>query len=84
MKYEDKIDIYDDMGKNIVEDIPIESLNPLLNPYMLKIIDYFKRTTFINLKRLQETLAKGNLGHSMTQEKDIQMPWYHREWRNLQ
>ncbi|MHA1145339.1 MAG: coenzyme-B sulfoethylthiotransferase subunit beta [Candidatus Helarchaeota archaeon] len=80
MKYEDKIDIYDDMGKCITEDVSIESLNPLLNPYMIKIIDYFKRTTFIDLKRLEETLRTGNVGHSVAQEKDVFMPWHARDW----
>ena len=69
------------MGKNLVEDLPIETLSPLLNPYMLKILDFFKRTAFINLKKLEYILQTGEIGYTSTMRQDeIQMPHYSRSW----
>lgn len=84
MKYEDKIDIYDDLGKCLAEDVAIEALNPLVNPYMLKVIDYFKRTAFIDLKKLEEIIKNGHIGHSTPRKTDVSMPWYGRDWDLLE
>ena len=85
MKYEDKVDVFDDLGNNLVEDLPIETLSPLINPYMLRILDFFKRTAFINLKKLEFILQKGQIGYTSSMKQDeIQMPYYTRPWEILE
>ncbi|MHA1270147.1 MAG: coenzyme-B sulfoethylthiotransferase subunit beta [Candidatus Helarchaeota archaeon] len=85
MKFEDKVDIYDDMGHNLIEDLPIESLSPMINPYMLKILNFFKRTAFINLRKLEFMLQKGEIGYTSSMKQDeMQMPYYTRPWEIME
>ncbi|MHA1277765.1 MAG: coenzyme-B sulfoethylthiotransferase subunit beta [Candidatus Helarchaeota archaeon] len=85
MKYEDKIDIYDDKGKCLAEDLPIETLSPLNNPYMIKILDTFKSTAFINLRKIEYMLQQGAFGYtSASRQDEVSMPWYSRDWEILE
>ena len=36
-KYEDVIDLYDDYGKRIAKDVPLEAISPLRNKAIQKI-----------------------------------------------
>ncbi|MHA1299811.1 MAG: coenzyme-B sulfoethylthiotransferase subunit beta [Candidatus Helarchaeota archaeon] len=81
MKYEDKIDIYDDEGNCLAEDLPIEALSPLNNSYMLEILDFVKSTAFIDLKKLETIIHSGKVGYTSEENAtEIQMPWYSRDW----
>jgi methyl-coenzyme M reductase beta subunit len=81
MKFDDKIDIYDDEGNCLAEDLPIESLSPLNNPYMIKVLNYVKGTAFINLKKLEALIRSGQVGYgSEENQTEIQMPWHSRDW----
>jgi len=81
VKFEDKIDIFDDLGNCLAEDIPIEALSPLNNPYIIKVLNFFKATAFINLKKIETMLQQGIFGHSSaTRSDEVQMPWHCRDW----
>ncbi len=85
MKYDDKVDIFDDMGQLITEDLPVETLSPLINPFMLKILDFFKRTAFINLRKLEFMLQNGAIGYTSSIKQDeIQMQCYSRPWEIME
>jgi methyl-coenzyme M reductase beta subunit len=85
MKYDDKIDIFDDLGNNLIEDLPIETISPLINPFMLRILDFFKRTAFVNLRKLEFMLQKGTIGYTSSMKQDeIQMPCYTRPWEIME
>ncbi|NVM28544.1 MAG: methyl-coenzyme M reductase subunit beta [Candidatus Helarchaeota archaeon] len=81
MKFEDKIDIYNDLGKCLAEDLPIETLSPLNNPYMNRVLTFLKSTAFVNLKKIERMLRQGKVGYSSTSRQDeINMPWHARDW----
>ncbi len=81
MKFEDKIDIYDDESNCLAEDLPIESLSPLHNSYMIKVLNYIKSTAFIDLKKLEAIIHSGQVGYTSEEnQNEIQMPWYSRDW----
>ncbi|MHA1750769.1 MAG: coenzyme-B sulfoethylthiotransferase subunit beta [Candidatus Helarchaeota archaeon] len=85
MKYSDKIDVFDDMGNNIAEDLPIESLSPLINPFILDILNFFKRTAFVNLKKLEFMLQSGQIGYTSSMKQDeIQISCYTRPWEIIE
>ena len=81
MKFDDKVDIYDDLGKCVAEDLPIESLSPLNNAYMVKFLDYFKRTCFIDLKKLELMINTGKIGFSTSLKHcDVEFTSFTRDW----
>ena len=61
-KFEDKIDLYDDKGKLVEEQVPIEALSPLRNPAIKSIIQGIKRTVALNLEGTQNALATAKVG----------------------
>ncbi|NVM54022.1 MAG: methyl-coenzyme M reductase subunit beta [Candidatus Helarchaeota archaeon] len=82
MKYEDKIDIYDDLGKCLAEDLPIETLSPLNNPYIIRVLNFFKSTAFVNLRKIEQMVQQGSFGYSSASRQDeISMPWHARDWK---
>jgi len=81
VKYEDKIDIYDDLGNCLAEDLPIETLSPLNNPYIIRILNLMKSTAFVNLRKIETMIQKGNFGYtSISRQDEISMPWHGRNW----
>lgn len=85
MKFEDKIDIYNDLGKCLAEDLPIETLSPLNNPYMIEVLSFFKNTAFVNLRKIENMLRHGTFAYgSASRQDEITMPWYIREWEILE
>ncbi len=62
MKYKDKIDLYDGRNNCIASDIPLEAISPLHNPYIKKVLNFVKRTSIINLGKLQNVMKKGTVG----------------------
>ena len=48
-KYEDVVDLYDDNGKRIAKDVPLEAISPLRNNAIKKIVSLTKRTCAVSL-----------------------------------
>ncbi len=61
-KFEDKIDLYDDRGNLVEEQVPIEALSPLRNPAIKSIVQGIKRTVALNLEGAQNALATAKVG----------------------
>ena len=61
-KFEDKIDLYDDRGNLVEEQVPIEALSPLRNPAIKGIVQGIKRTVALNLEGTQNALATAKVG----------------------
>jgi len=81
VKYEDKIDIYDDRGNCLAEDLPVEAISPLNNSYMIRILNLMKSTAFVNLRKIESMIQKGNFGYtSVSRQDEINMPWHGRDW----
>lgn len=77
MKYEDKVDLYSDEGKVLAEDIPIEALSPMKNPYMKEMYVTLKRTVMVDLKKLETMLREGRAGWAtLVGQDEVKMPWY--------
>jgi len=72
-KFEDTIDLYDDTGKLLKSDVPLDKISPLVNPATKKIIDLTKRTVAVNLGGIQEALKSGKVGkgHILGRELDL-------------
>lgn len=70
-KYEDKIDLYDDYGKRIAKDVPLEALSPLRNKAIQKIASLTKRTIGVSLAGIQNALATGAIAGNIIQGKEI-------------
>ena len=73
-KYEDKIDLYDDYGKRIAKDVPLEAISPLRNKAIQKIADLTKRTIAVSLAGIEKALATGAIAGNIIQGKEIQVP----------
>jgi len=85
LKFEDKIDIYDDQGQTLAEDLPIETLSPLNNPYMIRVLNFLKSTAFVNLRKIENMIRKGTFGFSSASRQDeIKMPWHGRNWEIIE
>ena len=61
-KFEDKIDLYDDKGKLVEAQVPIEALSPLRNPAIKSIVQGIKRTVALNLEGTQNALMTAKVG----------------------
>lgn len=55
-KFEDKVDLYDDRGNLVEEDVPVEALSPLWNPAIRRIVQGIKRTVAVNLEGIENAL----------------------------
>ncbi|MCQ2069666.1 MAG: coenzyme-B sulfoethylthiotransferase subunit beta [archaeon] len=73
-KYEDVIDLYDDNGKRIAKDVPLEAISPLRNKAIQKIASLTKRTIAVSLAGIQKALATGAIAGSIIQGKEIEVP----------
>lgn len=61
-KFDDKIDLYDDKGNLVEEQVPIEALSPLRNPAIKKIVQGVKRTVAVNLEGIEGALKSAKVG----------------------
>ena len=75
-KYEDVIDLYDDRGKRIAKQIPLESISPLRNKAIKKIASMTKRTIAVNLAGIEKALKTGVMGGdgAVIKGKEIDIP----------
>ncbi|XRP96835.1 coenzyme-B sulfoethylthiotransferase subunit beta [Methanocaldococcus sp. 16A] len=62
LHYEDKIDLYDERGKLLEENVPLEAISPLKNPTIEKIVNDIKRSVAINLAGIENALRTGAIG----------------------
>ncbi|HEX59028.1 MAG TPA: methyl-coenzyme M reductase subunit beta, partial [Methanomicrobia archaeon] len=51
VRHPDRIDLHDERGERIAEDIPLDAISPLHNPAIKKICETFKRSVIVNLRR---------------------------------
>lgn len=72
-KYEDKIDLYDDYGKRIAKDVPLEAISPLRNKAIQKIASLTKRTIAVSLAGIEKALASGAIAGNIIRGKEIQV-----------
>ncbi len=61
-KYKDKIDLYDDKGKLLEKDVPIEAISPVVNPGIRKIVNLTKRSVAVSLEGIESALKTGKVG----------------------
>ena len=60
--YEDRIDLYDERGKLLEENVPLEAISPMINPTIEKIINDVKRSVAVNLVGIENALKTGAVG----------------------
>ena len=75
-KYEDVIDLYDDRGKRIAKDLPLEAISPLRNKAIQRIASLAKRTVAVSLAGIEKALKTGVVGGGGSQilGKEIDIP----------
>ncbi|MBR4244700.1 MAG: coenzyme-B sulfoethylthiotransferase subunit beta [Candidatus Methanomethylophilaceae archaeon] len=73
-KYEDVIDLYDDNGKRIAKDIPLEAISPLRNEAIKKIVSLTKRTIAVDLAGIEKALKTGAIAGAVIKGKEIDIP----------
>jgi len=61
-KYKDKVDLYDDRGKLIEKDVPLDALSPLNNAAIKRTISLTKRTIAVNFEGIEKGLKTGSVG----------------------
>ena len=61
-KFEDKVDLYDDRGNLVEEQVPLEALSPLRNPAIKSIVQGIKRTVAVNLEGIENALKTAKVG----------------------
>jgi len=75
-KYKDVIDMYDNRGKKIASQVPLEAINPLRNAAIQKIASLTKRTVAVSLAGIENALKAGKMAGDSTQikGKEIDIP----------
>ncbi|HJJ91728.1 MAG TPA: methyl-coenzyme M reductase subunit beta, partial [Methanocorpusculum sp.] len=61
-KYADVIDLYDDNGKLLKSNVPLEKISPVVNPAIKSLVDNAKRTVAVNLGGVEAALKSGKIG----------------------
>ncbi len=85
MRFKDRIDLYSDNGDCIAENIPLETISPLVNPYIRKFLHFIKSTALVDLKTIETMAQAGRAGHITALRRDeVQMPWHARDWPIVQ
>jgi len=62
VKYKDTINLYDEKGKLVEENVPLEAISPLHNPTIQKLVKDVKRTVAVNLAGIENALRTGQVG----------------------
>ena len=75
-KYEDVIDLYDDRGKRIAKQVPLEAISPLRNGAIKKLASLTERTVAVNLAGIEKSLRTGSMGGEgcIIKGKEIDIP----------
>ena len=70
-KYKDVVDLYDDNGKRIAKEVPLEAISPLRNEAIKRIASLTKRTVAVSLAGIEKSLKTGNVAGAMIKGKEI-------------
>src|SRR5512147_3214478 len=70
-KYKDKVYLYDDRGKLIEKNVPLEAISPLKNPAIKRIGYLAKRTIAVDLAGIEKSLKTGRVGGGYIKGKEI-------------
>ena len=70
LKYKDIFDLYSDSGECLAEDVPLEAISPMYNPYIQEVLETFKSTAFIDLQKAQDMFSRGRAGHTTSVRQD--------------
>ena len=62
VKYKDTINLYDEKGQLVEENVPLEAISPLHNPTIQKLVKDVKRTVAVNLAGIENSLITGAIG----------------------
>jgi methyl-coenzyme M reductase beta subunit len=72
-KYKDKIDLYDDRGKLIEKDVPLEAISPLYNPAIRRTVSLAKRINAVDLAALEGALKKAKVGGGQLRGREMNL-----------
>ncbi|MEN4006168.1 MAG: coenzyme-B sulfoethylthiotransferase subunit beta [Methanobacteriaceae archaeon] len=72
-RFEDKIDLYDDRGNLVEEQVPLEALSPLRNPAIKSIVQGIKRTVAVNLEGVENALKTGKVAGGKILGREIDL-----------
>ncbi|MEO2241963.1 MAG: coenzyme-B sulfoethylthiotransferase subunit beta [Euryarchaeota archaeon] len=64
-RFEDTVDLYDDRGNCVAEDVPIEVLSPMRNEAIQSIVRDIKRTVAVDLEGIENSLQNAAVGGKM-------------------
>jgi methyl-coenzyme M reductase beta subunit len=64
-RFEDTVDLYDDRGNCVAEDVPIEVLSPMRNEAIQSIVRDIKRTVAVDLEGIENALRNATVGGKM-------------------
>jgi methyl-coenzyme M reductase beta subunit len=73
-KYKDKVDLYDDRGKLIESDVPLDAISPVNNAAIKRIVSMAKRTVAVDLAGIEKALKTGKVGGATIKGKEIDAP----------
>jgi methyl-coenzyme M reductase beta subunit len=73
-KYKDKVDLYDDRGKLLESDVPLEAISPVNNAAIKRIVSMAKRTVAVDLAGIEKALKTGKVGGATIKGKEIDAP----------
>lgn len=72
-KYKDIIDLYDDRGKLIEKDVPLEAISPLYNPAIRRTVSLAKRINAVDLAALEGALKKAKVGGGQLRGREMNL-----------
>ncbi len=70
-KYKDKVDLYDNKGKLLEKDVPLDSISPLYNPAIRRISSLAKRTIAVDMAGIEKSIKTGRVGGGYIKGKEI-------------
>ena len=76
VKYKDTINLYDEKGQLVEENVPLEAISPLHNPTIQKLVKDVKRTVAVNLAGIENALRSGQVGGKgcMIKGRELDLP----------
>lgn len=72
-KYKDKVDLYDDRGKVIEKQVPLEAISPLYNPAIKRTVSLAKRTIAVDLGAIEKGLKTAHVGGGVLRGRELNL-----------
>lgn len=72
-KYKDKVDLYDDRGKIIEKQVPLEAISPLYNPAIKRTVSLAKRTIAVDLGAIEKGLKNASVGGGVLRGREMNL-----------